>query len=231
MKTINKYLYRCATPAPEQYLPCHCDPMSGTCDESCLNRALNVRCSECPCGPRCTNGPSVSSRVDVRSAGAKGKGLFASELIREGAGVGVYFGEVIDAAELGRRQARGGRHMYYMQLCAGLFVDARNMGSDTRFINHSSRPNCKSEKWAVDGQTWVYIVALRDLAPDTELTFDYRASLPQTLREIVLGVAAQRALRRQLDFSAEAFERAWEEVGCVDFRDEAGMARLAQHIS
>jgi hypothetical protein len=37
------------------------------------------------------------------------------------------------------------------------------------FINHSCDPNCETEE--IDGKVW--IIALRDIAPGEELTYDY----------------------------------------------------------
>ena len=49
------------------------------------------------------------------------------------------------------------------------YIDAVHHGNDSRFINHSCDPNCESD--VVDGH--VYIVAIRDIAPGEELTYDY----------------------------------------------------------
>ena len=38
--------------------PCQCDPATGNCGESCMNRMMQIVCHPrtCPCGSRCTNG-------------------------------------------------------------------------------------------------------------------------------------------------------------------------------
>ena len=61
-----------------------------------------------------------------------------------------------------------------MLLEPGIYIDARKKGSFTRFVNHSCEPNCKTEKWTVAGVTRIAVVALRDLSPLEELTFDYQ---------------------------------------------------------
>lgn len=65
-------------------------------------------------------------------------------------------------------------NFYYLLLAPGIYIDARNKGSFTRFVNHSCEPNCKTEKWTVRGETRIAVVALRDIAQGEELTFDYQ---------------------------------------------------------
>lgn len=65
-------------------------------------------------------------------------------------------------------------NFYYLLLAPGIYIDARNKGSFTRFVNHSCEPNCKTEKWTVHGETRIAVVALRDIAEGEELTFDYQ---------------------------------------------------------
>lgn len=55
-----------------------------------------------------------------------------------------------------------------------MYIDARNKGSFTRFVNHSCEPNCKTEKWTVKGETRIAVIALRDINDGEELTFDYQ---------------------------------------------------------
>jgi hypothetical protein len=65
-------------------------------------------------------------------------------------------------------------NFYYLLLAPGIYIDARNKGSFTRFVNHSCEPNCKTEKWTVRGETRIAVVALRDITQGEELTFDYQ---------------------------------------------------------
>lgn len=53
-------------------------------------------------------------------------------------------------------------------------IDPTYKGNMARFINHSCDPNCITEKWNVLGETCVGIFALRDIAEDEELNFDYK---------------------------------------------------------
>ncbi|TYZ59388.1 hypothetical protein PybrP1_001606 [[Pythium] brassicae (nom. inval.)] len=65
-------------------------------------------------------------------------------------------------------------NFYYLLLEPGVYIDARNKGCFTRFVNHSCEPNCKTEKWTVKGETRIAVVALRDIGQSEELTFDYQ---------------------------------------------------------
>ena len=61
-----------------------------------------------------------------------------------------------------------------MVLSGGEVIDATRMGGWARFINHSCDPNCRVEKWDVNGEERCAIFALRDIVAGEELTFDYK---------------------------------------------------------
>lgn len=70
----------------------------------------------------------------------RGVGVKADQDIHEGAFIIEYTGEVIDKEELTMRfektkNAPGEYMDYYMQLQSGLWIDARNQGNYSRFIN------------------------------------------------------------------------------------------------
>ena len=44
----------------------------------------------------------------------------------------------------------------------------------SRVMNHSCDPNCITQMWTVNGDTRVGLFTLRDVAPGTELTFNYQ---------------------------------------------------------
>lgn len=69
---------------------------------------------------------------------------------------------------------------YLMQMEPDVIIDAREYGNTSRFINHCCEPNCQAQVWKVPEprdftrmQSAVAIVAVRDIPPGTELTFDY----------------------------------------------------------
>lgn len=60
---------------------------------------------------------------------------------------------------------------YSLWMGGDLLLD---MVDQSRFINHSCDPNAEIEAdFADDGEPWARIVALRDIAPGEELTYDY----------------------------------------------------------
>ncbi len=111
--------------------------------------------------------PSVSIQTVSEQCGL---GLFAEEIIEEGAFSGEYTGLV--------RFDRG----YYAELhndycfrypIAGCLIDAREQGNLARFINHSERPNLQALFVHYDGLYHVIFLALRKICTGEELTFDY----------------------------------------------------------
>jgi hypothetical protein len=52
-------------------------------------------------------------------------------------------------------------------------IDACSKGNLGRFINHSCEPNCRTEKWTVDGEVCIGLFANRDLIEGEEITFNY----------------------------------------------------------
>ena len=62
---------------------------------------------------------------------------------------------------------------YFLNLEGGLVIDSYKRGSAARFINHSCEPNCKIEKWNVNGDMRIGVFAHVDIAAGEELTYDY----------------------------------------------------------
>ncbi|RLN91196.1 hypothetical protein BBJ28_00003292 [Nothophytophthora sp. Chile5] len=153
------------------------------CDDvSCLNFATYVECSAaCRAGSYCRNQrlqhPERFPTLEPFKTEHKGYGVRTREHIAQLSIVGEYVGEIIDQKELARRLKTVPRHelnFYYLLLAPGVYIDARNKGSFTRFVNHSCEPNCKTEKWTVKGETRIAVIALRDIDVGEELTFDYQ---------------------------------------------------------
>ncbi|KAG7387816.1 hypothetical protein PHYBOEH_008130 [Phytophthora boehmeriae] len=153
------------------------------CDDvSCLNFATYVECPpSCPAGHFCMNQrlqhPEKYPLLEPFRTQHKGYGVRTRQQISQQSIVGEYVGEIIDQKELARRLKSVPRHelnFYYLLLAPGVYIDARNKGSFTRFVNHSCDPNCKTEKWTVKGETRIAVIALRDIQEGEELTFDYQ---------------------------------------------------------
>lgn len=65
-------------------------------------------------------------------------------------------------------------NFYFLDLTEGRVIDAGPAGNLARFANHSCDANCSSEKWNVDGETRIALIAIKDIKKGQEITFDYR---------------------------------------------------------
>jgi uncharacterized protein len=113
-----------------------------------------------------------SRKLVVRRSGVHGKGVFAAAPFKAGERLMEYKGERISWKEALRRHPHNPdepNHTFYFGLEDGHVIDGNVNGNSARWINHSCVPNCEAEE--VEGR--VFIRALRDIAPDEELCYDY----------------------------------------------------------
>ena len=75
-----------------------------------------------------------------------------------------------------RKYTPADHDFYIMELDQGFFVDGKRRGNDSRFINHSCEPNCELQRWVVKGRMRIGIFALRDIAADEPLSYDYQVT-------------------------------------------------------
>ena len=119
-----------------------------------------------------TYSPTKRSRLFIARSKVHGLGLFAGEDIEWGRRLIEYQGERLSKKEAKRRQK------FYdsvgftclMEFSDGRAVDGLVGGNESRFINHSSRPNVgaiREEKWRI------VFYSLDDIVQGEELTFDY----------------------------------------------------------
>lgn len=89
-----------------------------------------------------------------------------------------YIGEVISQEEAERRgQLYDKQNLSYLfNLSSDRCVDANRRGNVTRFINHSSTPNCEVRTLFVNGDHRLGFFTTTDVAAESELFFDYRYS-------------------------------------------------------
>jgi histone-lysine N-methyltransferase SETD2 len=168
---------------PDDVLVCECDRLSGCSSSNCINKLMFVECDPkwCKCGENCQNTRfSRRQYADVglmQPTGPKGYGLMTNQGLNKGDFVMEYVGEVISEDEYFQRkvdyQRSGRRHYYFMSIANGEVIDATRKGNLSRFLNHSCRPNCETQKWQVGAELSIGIFALRDIAAGEELTFDY----------------------------------------------------------
>ncbi|KAK3000178.1 hypothetical protein RJ639_023651 [Escallonia herrerae] len=164
---------------------CQCKaPRDGRmgCGEGCLNRMLNIECVKgtCPCGELCSNQQFQKrkyAKLKCFKCGKKGYGLQLQEDLPKGQFLIEYVGEVLDMHAYEARQKEyalnGHKHFYFMTLNGSEVIDACAKGNLGRFINHSCEPNCRTEKWMVNGEVCIGLFAMRNIKKGEELTFDY----------------------------------------------------------
>lgn len=121
---------------------------------------------------------AIPAHLRLGRSGVHGYGLFARDFIPEDARIIEYVGERITKAEALRREDRrlarlaagGDGCVYVFILNQRHDLDGRVSWNPARRINHSCDPNCEAQN--IRGRIW--IVALRDIAPDEELNYNYR---------------------------------------------------------
>ncbi|PUZ76508.1 hypothetical protein GQ55_1G296600 [Panicum hallii var. hallii] len=151
-----------------------------TCKEDCECRGLSMSCSKnCRCSDLCTNRPfRKDKKIKIVKTERCGWGAVALEPLEKGDFVIEYVGEVIDDAICEQRlwdiRDRGDKNFYMCEISKDFTIDATFKGNASRFLNHSCEPNCKLEKWQVDGETRVGVFASRSIKVGEPLTYDYR---------------------------------------------------------
>ncbi|KAI9884967.1 MAG: hypothetical protein M1823_003243 [Watsoniomyces obsoletus] len=105
-------------------------------------------------------------------------GLYAMEDIAGNDMIIEYVGEKVRQQVADIRERRylkmGIGSSYLFRIDENFVVDATKRGGIARFINHSCTPNCTAKIIKVDGSKRIVIYALRDIARDEELTYDYK---------------------------------------------------------
>ena len=117
--------------------------------------------------------PTGSKWFRIRTSGIHGKGGFAIRDIPEGTRFAEYVGEKIKPDVAWERyddDSMEHHHTFLFTLDDDTLIDAAVRGNNTRFINHSCDPNCKS----VTENGHIYFEAIKDISRGTELTYDYR---------------------------------------------------------
>lgn len=110
---------------------------------------------------------------ELRHSSIHGLGAFALREIPAGTRIAEYTGERITQDEADARyddDSMEHHHTFLFKLDDDTLLDATRRGNASRFINHSCEPNCESV--TEDGH--IYIDAIKDIAADEELTYDYR---------------------------------------------------------
>ncbi|KAI9670399.1 MAG: histone methyltransferase set1 [Caeruleum heppii] len=105
-------------------------------------------------------------------------GLYAMENIAANDMIIEYVGEKVRQQVADMRERRylksGIGSSYLFRIDENTVIDATKRGGIARFINHSCTPNCTAKIIKVEGSKRIVIYALRDIAHNEELTYDYK---------------------------------------------------------
>lgn len=106
----------------------------------------------------------LSPKAQARPAGEKGWGSYAVEPIEAGETVAAFGGCIVPIAVL--QTFSDDRQSRSIQVDADLYLVSGDTPDPGDMLNHSCEPNC-----GLLGQ--MLVVAMRDIAPGEELSFDY----------------------------------------------------------
>lgn len=128
--------------------------------------------------------------LKVRRSPIQGKGAFAIRRIPKGTRFIQYAGQRITPEEAARRYTEDDprRPVLLFDLDKNTLIDAGQKGNDARFINHSCEPNAET----VQEKSRIYIEAIRDIDPGTEITYDYHLDAPRRERPRLKKIYACR---------------------------------------
>jgi len=146
--------------------------------------------------------------VTARGSRIHGMGLFADQPLQKGDVVAEYVGEYVSPAVTDTREKIYQKERiqdYQFRIDSQLVIDATKRGGHGRYANHNCDPNCATKiiPFQLDGPPEagsdsnpvvkntghgkilkrVVIVALRDIEPMEELTYDYQFPLEVDLNE------------------------------------------------
>ncbi|OJD37346.1 histone-lysine n-methyltransferase [Diplodia corticola] len=173
---------------------CNC---VGRCErDGCFNASLFFECDDrsCNLGPDCGNRQftnlqkryrdetrqgkyfkSFNVGVEVVETESRGHGVRAMRPFQDDQIVVEYIGEIITQQESDKRMNevyKDHKCFYLMNFYDKLIIDGYR-GNIARFVNHSCDPNCRMEKWTVNGEQRMALFANRPIMTGEELTWHY----------------------------------------------------------
>lgn len=111
-----------------------------------------------------THSSYLSPRAEVRDAGRKGRGIFATDAIARGETVAAFGGMVCDGEAFHRLSEH--RRIHAIQIDEDLYMVGPDAPDPADYANHSCEPNA-----GILGN--VLLVAMTDIASGEEICFDY----------------------------------------------------------
>jgi len=106
----------------------------------------------------------------IKKTKEKGYGIFLKKKLYAGTIIGDYLGKVIRTAEYDLDKDKNGLYLMYLTDHAAIYPDVTKPG--IHLLNHSCLPNC----WMYTFRGHTLFFALRDIAPNEELTISYLLS-------------------------------------------------------
>jgi SET domain-containing protein len=129
----------------------------------------------------------LSPALEVRPDGPHGAGVFARVPVRAGTTMVAFGGRVRDGAYVATLPPR--RRSHCLQVDDDLYLVGADEPEPGDFVNHSCDPSC-----GVVGS--MVLVALRDLSPGDEVTFDYAMTDSTPYDEFTCGCGTERCRGR-----------------------------------
>jgi SET domain-containing protein len=102
----------------------------------------------------------------IRSSAIHAAGCYTTTSIRKGSRVAEYTGHLLTKKEADKLYEKSPVTYLFGLGDGSMVIDGHSM---TMFINHSCDSNCETEE--IDGR--VYVVAIRNIKPGEEITYDY----------------------------------------------------------
>lgn len=102
----------------------------------------------------------------IRSSAIHAAGCYTTSRIRKGTRIVEYTGPRISKEEADQKYALSPTTYLFGVGDGSTVIDGHGTAM---FVNHSCDPNCETEE--IDGRVW--IMAIRNIAPGEELTYDY----------------------------------------------------------
>ncbi|MEY2526837.1 MAG: uncharacterized protein QOE73_1608 [Verrucomicrobiota bacterium] len=137
--------------------------------------------NECKSGPPtgrtrpAASSDQPSALLEVRPSGIHGRGVYATQSIREGARIIEYTGKRMSWDEAPNDPDNP--HTFNFGLENGQVINPEIDGNEARWINHSCDPNCE----AIEEDDRIFIYAMRDIQPGEELFYDYALELDEPI--------------------------------------------------
>lgn len=119
-----------------------------------------------------TTSSNTKPAYRLRRSPIHGTGMFATRVIKKGAGIIEYLGERISHTEADRRHSKKDAddgHTFLFTVNSRVVIDAGVGGNEARYINHSCEPNCE----VINDKGRLFVEAAKTIQAGEELKYDY----------------------------------------------------------